>query len=114
MHIDGADVFKKVGGENVEIDIHSSVAGWDDHTLYTQRVRNYTKKPVELEIRRTLPGDAVFRSGLAARNFDYQTVQYTAKVKPGEKADLFYEILQRQGRNATQNRVNVDETPVKP
>ena len=38
----------------VEIDVHSTVAGWDDHTLYTQRVRNYSKKPIDLEVRRII------------------------------------------------------------
>ena len=35
-----------------EIELNSSVAGWDDHEVYTQRIRNYTDKPIEVEIRR--------------------------------------------------------------
>jgi hypothetical protein len=75
-------------------------------------VRNYTKKPIEVEVRRAFPGHVVFRSELKAKNHDYQTVQYTAAVKPGEKADLVYEIVQRQGRNAKQNNVTVEESPL--
>ena len=52
----------------------------------------------------------VFRSSLAAKNHDYQTVQYTATVKPGEKTDFVYEVVRRQGRNAKQNRVTIDTT----
>ena len=94
----------------VAIEVNSSVVGWDDRALYSQRVRNYTAKPIDLEIRRTLPGHVVFRSELPARNFDYQTVEYTAAVKPGEKTDLLYEVIQHQGRNAKQNSVTIERS----
>ena len=97
---------------DVQIEANSSVVGWDDHTFFAQRIRNYTKKPIDVEIRRTLPGHIVFRSGLGAKNFDYQTVEYHATVKPMEKAGLTYEVLQHQGRNAKQNSVTVEAMPV--
>jgi hypothetical protein len=114
MLIHGANVFKQVGEPKVEIEVKSSVAGWDDHAVFGQRVRNYTKKPVDLEVRRTFPGHVVFRSELPAKNHDYQTVQYTATVKPAEKVDLLYEILQHQGHNAKQSNVTIEAVPVKP
>ena len=114
MQLQGASVFKKVGEPGVEIEVNSSVVGWSDHTLYSQRVRNYTKKPVDLEVRRTFPGYVVFRSELPAKNHDYQTVEYTAAVKPAEKVDLMYEVVQHQGRLAKQNNVTIERTPVKP
>ena len=115
MQINGADVFHRVdepGG--VQIDVNSSLAGWDDHTLYAQRVRNYTAKPIELEIRRPFDGHIVFRSGLKAKNYDFRTVEYTATVEAGKKADLLYEIVQHQGRNAKQNNVTIEEAKVEP
>jgi cytochrome c oxidase assembly protein Cox11 len=93
--------------------VRSGVVGWGDHTLYNQRVRNYTAKPIEVEVRRTLPGHVVFRSKLKAKNFDFQTVEYTATVKPGEKANLLYELFQHQGRNAKQQNVTVEEAEVR-
>ena len=114
MLIHGANVFKKVGEPKVEIELNSSVAAWDDHTIFSQRLRNYTKKPIELEVRRTFPGHVVFRSELPAKNHDYQTVQYTATVKPAAKVDLLYEIIQHQGRLAKQNNVTIEPAPVKP
>ena len=66
------------------------VAGWDEHAQFAAGVRNYTKRPIDLEIRRPLPGNVVFRSSLPAKNHDFQTVQYTASVPPGAKADLQY------------------------
>jgi hypothetical protein len=106
----GADVFKRVDEPGVEIEV--SRGRWDDHTLFAQRIRNYTKKPIDVEVRRTLPGHIVFRSSLGAKNFDYQTVEYRAQVKPMEKASLTYEVLQHQGRNAKQNSVTVEAVPV--
>jgi hypothetical protein len=114
LQLHGASVFKKVGEPDVEIEVNSSVAGWDEHVLYSQRIRNYTKKPINLEIRRSYAGHTIFRSELPAKNFDYQTVQYTADVQPAEKADLLYEIVQRQGHNVKQSNVTIEHTPVKP
>jgi hypothetical protein len=114
MQIQGADVFKRVDEPGVQIEVNSVLVGWDDHTLYAQRIRNYTKKPIEVEIRRTLPGHIVFRSLLGAKTFDFQTVEYHATVKPMEKGSLPYEVLQHQCRNAKQNNVAVEEAPVKP
>jgi hypothetical protein len=112
VQIQGADVFRRVDEPGVQIEVNSNVVGWDDHTLFAQRVRNYTKKPIEVEIRRTLPGHIVFRSSLGAKNFDFQTVEYQGKVKTMEKASLVYEVLQHQGRNAKQNSVTVEAVPV--
>ena len=108
MQVNGANIFRRVDQPGVQIEINSSVAGWDDHTSFAQRVRNYTQKPIDLEIRRTFPGDVVFRSGLPAKNHDYQTVEYTAAVEAGAKAELQYEVLTHQGHNARQNRVVVE------
>ena len=113
MQIQGADIFKRVDEPGVQIEVNSTVAGWDEHILFDQRIRNYTKKPIDVEVRRTLPGHIVFRSNLAAKNFDYQTVEYHATVKPMEKTSLLYELLQHQGRNAKQNTVAVEEVPIR-
>src|SRR5258708_14998192 len=39
LQINGADVFRQVGQPGVQIDVNSSVVGWDDHEVYSQRVR---------------------------------------------------------------------------
>ncbi|MGA2258245.1 MAG: hypothetical protein ABSG53_26565, partial [Thermoguttaceae bacterium] len=62
----------------------------------------------------TFPGHVVFRSELPAKNHDYQTVEYTVTVKPAEKVDLLYEIIQHQGWLAKQNNVTIERAPVKP
>ena len=111
MHIGGMDVFRKIG-DGVDIEINSSVAGWDDHELYNQRIRNYTVKPIEVEVRRSFPGHVIFRSRLEPTLFDFQAVQYTTSLQPAEKKELFYEIVRRQGRNAKQNNVTLEAADV--
>ena len=110
----GASVYRRVGDGAVAIDIHSSVAGWDDHTVFAQRIRNYRDKPIDVEVRRTFPGHVVFRSSLDPTNHDYHTVQYTAAVEPAEEVDLVYEILQHQGRNAKQDNVTLEKAEIEP
>ena len=99
---------ERVDQPGVQVRVNSSVAGWDDHALFAQRLRNYTKKPIDVEIRRTFPGDVVFRSGLPAKNHDYRTVEYTAAVEAGAKAELHYEVVTHQGATPRQNRVVVE------
>ena len=112
MQIHGADLFKRVDEPGVQIEVNSAVVGWDDHARYAQRVRNYSAKPIELEVRRTIPGHIVFRSSLEAKNHDYQTVEYQARIAAGQKVDLLYELVQHQGRNAKQNSVTIEQAAV--
>ncbi len=114
MQINRTNIFRRVDQPGLRIEVNSSVAGWDDHTLFCQRVRNDTKKPIDLEVRRAFDGHVIFRSELMAKNHDFQTVEYTAAVKPGEKAELLYEVVQRQGHNAKQNNVTIERAAVKP
>jgi hypothetical protein len=113
VQIHGTNTFKQVGGDRQEVDERSTVAGWDDRVVFAQRVRNYTAKPIDVEIRRSFGGHAVFRSALAAKNHDYQTVEYAAKVAPGAKAELKYELLTHQGRNAKQANVAIEGAEIK-
>jgi hypothetical protein len=45
---------------------------------------------------------------------DYRTVQFSKTVAAGKKSDLMYEIIRRQGHNAKQNNVTLEEGDVKP
>jgi hypothetical protein len=92
----------------VRIEDRGRVKGWDEHTLYAQRIRNYTDKPIDLQIRRAFGGDATFINQLNATRHDYNTIQYTAQVPPGQTRDMRYELIQRQGSNQKQNRVEIN------
>jgi hypothetical protein len=107
MHVHGANVFRRVGDGQLQIEANSSVAGWDDRELFSQRIRNYTGKPIDVEVRRAFPGHVQFRSELKPVLHDYQTPQFSATVPAGQKADLKFEIIRMQGRNATQNDVTL-------
>ena len=99
----------------VQVDVNATVAGWDDHEVYAQRVRNYTGKPIELEVRRSFAGHVVFRSQLKPTLLRLSdTPQFTATVDAGKKADLLFELVRHQGRNGKQNNVTLEEAEVKP
>lgn len=114
LHVNGADVYRQVGQPNVRIDVNSSVVGWDEHETYSQRIRNYTPKAIDVEVRRTFDGHVTFRSALKPSLFDYRTVQFNAAVAPGKRADLLFETVRRQGRNAKQNNVTLEEAQINP
>jgi hypothetical protein len=114
LRVGGTNVYRRVDLPNVQIEVRSFVVGWDDHTIYTQRVRNFSDKPIDLEVRRTLAGHVIFRSQLNVTNHDFRTVQYTDTVQAGEQADLLYEVLVHQGRNAKQNNVTLEAEEVTP
>ena len=88
LQISGTSEFRKIGGDGVMQVENASLAGWDDHEIFTQRIRNYTSKPIEVEIRRTLPGHIVFKSQLEPKLHDYQTVEFLTRVAAGQAGRL--------------------------
>ena len=114
FQVNGVNVFHKLDEQGFRAEPNMTVVGWDDHETYSQRVRNYTAKPIELEIRRPLPGHVVFRSRLEPTLFDYQTVEYKTTVPAGKRVDLMQEVVRHQGRNAKQNNVTLEAADVRP
>jgi hypothetical protein len=112
MQVNGLDLFRRVDDGAGRIEVNSSVAGFDSHEVYTQRIRNYTDKLIDVEIRRTIPGDITFRSGLNPALHDYQTVELKTSVDAAKKADLVYELVQHQAHNAKQNHVVLENGAV--
>ena len=114
FQVNGVNVFHKLDEQGFRAEPDMTVVGWDDHEVYSQRVRNYTAKPIELEIRRTLPGHVLFRSQLDPKLHDYQTVEYKTTVPAGKRVDLLQEVVRHQGRNAKQNNVTLEAGKVEP
>jgi hypothetical protein len=108
FQVNGVNVFHKLDEQGFRAEPNMTVVGWDDHEVNSQRVRNYSAKPIELEIRRTLPGHVVFRSRLNPKLHDFQTVEYAATVQASKRVDLMQEIVRRQGRNSKQNNVTLE------
>ncbi len=100
-------VYKRVGDGSFVVDHKGTVAGWDEHQYFNQRIRNYTDRNIRVEIRRSYPGDVSFRSSLDANSHDYRSVEYSAEVLAGERANLRHEVITRNGYNAKQKRVKV-------
>jgi hypothetical protein len=114
LQVHGTSDFRKVGGDGVMRVENANVAGWDDHEVYTQRIRNYTAKPIEVEVRRSLPGHVIFRSQLEPKLHDFQTVEFLGRVAAGKRADLLFEVVRKQGINAKQNNVTLQTGEIKP
>ncbi|TVR64519.1 MAG: DUF4139 domain-containing protein [Candidatus Competibacteraceae bacterium] len=107
FQVRGGDLYHKLGDRGLRLELDSRVAGWDEHTVYQQRIRNYGRQPIEAQIRREFPGDIVFRSRLNPTLHDFQTVQFETEVPAGGKAELDYELIARMGYNQKQNRVEL-------
>ncbi|MCB1819967.1 MAG: hypothetical protein KDI73_00095 [Candidatus Competibacteraceae bacterium] len=107
FQIKGGNLYRKLGDDGFKLELDSQVAGWDEHTVYQQKIRNYRDKPIHLQIRREYPGDIMFRSQLNPTLHDFQTVQFEVDVGAGEKVGLDYEIIARMGYNQKQNRVEL-------
>ncbi len=105
LQIHGTSEFRKVGGDMVIKQENATAAGWDDHEVFAQRIRNYSGKEIEVEVRRTLPGHVVFKSQLEPKLHDYQTPEFLTRLAAGKRADLLFEVIRKQGTNAKQNNV---------
>jgi hypothetical protein len=111
LKLHGAETYVRMDDGNLRVDLRASVAGWDEHVVWEQRIRNYRDRPIEIEIRRPFDGDVVFRSALGARRHDYRTIEYRAVAAAGEKLALGYETITRSGRNSQQNEVVLEGMP---
>jgi len=105
MHYRKGNLYRRVGDGHLQIDHNSTVAGWNEHRVYSQHLRNFTDKAIKLEIRRVIPGDALLKSHLDIKKHDFQTVDIHTSLAVGDKQELRYEVLTRKGRNAKQNQV---------
>jgi hypothetical protein len=108
MQQNGTATYRQVGADTQTREVNWSVAGWSDHNVYAQRIRNYTDQAIDVEVRRTYPGDVTFRSQLAPTLFDYQTAEFKTSLDLGARKDLPFEIVQRQGYTAKQSSVTLE------
>lgn len=106
FHRSGATVYYSPS-EGHRIEIRDSVAGWDDHDMWIERIRNYRDQPIQVEFRRSFPGHVVFRSDLAPTLHDFRTPQFSAIIEAGAKRELSYELVTHQGYNKKQDNVTL-------
>ena len=91
---------------------NANLIGWDDHEIFTQRIRNYSARPIEVEVRREFNGHVLFRSSLQPKLHDFQTVEFKASVATGKRKDLRFEVLRHQGINSKQNNITLETAEV--
>jgi hypothetical protein len=103
----GLDVYRNLEGDH-RIEIKDQIAGWEDHTQYVDRIRNYRDKPIDVEIRRSFGGHVIFASKLEPKLHDFNTVQFSAACPPAEKTDLAYHVRVLQGYLSKQNNVTLE------
>ena len=113
MQLHGANLYARMGDAAARIEADSAVAGWDEHQHYTQRIRNYSPRPIDVEIRRSYKGHQTFRSALGPVLHDFHTVQFGSKVEAGKQIDLQFELISHLGHNAKQNNVSLEDAALK-
>ncbi|MCP4250341.1 MAG: hypothetical protein GY778_25135 [bacterium] len=103
----GLDVyFSPQNGHRIEV--RDTVAGWDDHQRWLERIRNYRTKPIDVEIRRSFDGHVILRSDLSPTLYDYRSPQIASEIGPGQKVELPYELVFRRGHNKKQDNVTLE------
>ena len=108
LKLGGVNTYHRVDAPGVNFDFQSTVEGWDEHGYFNQRVRNFTSKPIEVEVRRAYSGDTDFITQIpGAKNHDNTTAEFTVTVPANSDSDNLFEILTRKGRNSKQNRLTV-------
>ncbi|MEE9403445.1 MAG: hypothetical protein V3V20_01005 [Algisphaera sp.] len=107
LRLHGARIEHRADAPGIRFDSRSRVVGWDQHTVYTRRVRNDTPRPITLDIRQPVAGDATFVSTLNPTRHDHQTIVLGGPLNAGERYDILYEVITRHGRNAKQNQVTI-------
>jgi hypothetical protein len=108
MQFHNVNILRRVDDGAGEIEVNSSVVGWNDHTVFAQRIRNYTSKPINVEVRRSYSGDVEFKADLPGlKLFDFRTPEFTVDVAAGAKQDFPFEVITRQGNQSKQDRVKL-------
>ncbi|MBI4581474.1 MAG: hypothetical protein HY718_17360, partial [Planctomycetes bacterium] len=106
FHRAGLNVYRHLDGRT-RLEVDDQIAGWEDHARCAERIRNYSGRPIDVEIRRSFPGHAVFISRLPATQHDYNTVELTATCPPGRATELTYHLQTLEGTLAKQQNVTL-------
>ena len=103
----GVNVYRRVDEPGIDIADRSTVEGWTRHAVVSRRVRNDTPRPITVEVRETIAGDADFISRLDPERFDNDTLVLRMRVAPAEEFAARYEVATKHGYRAKQSRVEI-------
>jgi hypothetical protein len=113
LQIHGTNEFRKIGADAFKEE-NASIVGWDDHEILAERIRNYSGKAIDVEIRRTLPGHIIFKSSIEPKLHDYQTVELRTTIPAGKRNDLSFELVRKQGNSVKQSNITLEKAEVRP
>jgi len=83
------------------------VTGWDEEQTWNDEIRNYTGKPLVLELRLRFDGDVDFDSEVDTKVFDFKTVETKIIVPEGKTRAYPYKVTYHHGANKKQSRVKL-------
>ena len=83
------------------------VTGWDEEQTWNDEIRNYTGKPLVLELRLRFDGDVDFDSEADTKVFDHKTVETKIVVPEGKTRAYPYKVTYHHGTNKKQSRVKL-------
>jgi len=87
------------------------VKGWDEVQTWNDELRNYTGKPLVLELHLRFAGDVEFASEADTKVFDYQTIETKLLVPAGKTRAYPYTVTFHNGSHRVQNRVKLVGAP---
>ena len=109
LRLRAGGVYRRADQPGIAIADDSELAGWDEHTLFEQRIGNYSGRLIEVQIRRQFDGDVTFRSPFDARLHDVRTVEFATRLDPATRTELRYQVSRREGYNREQSRVQLEQ-----
>jgi len=94
---------------------NASVVGWDEYVTYAQRVRNFSSRPLQIEVRRAFSGQAELRTSGDVKVHDVHTAEFRIEVAPHSDSAQHFSVSTRAGRRARQNALTVlQQAPASP
>lgn len=109
LRLRGANLYRRVDEPGLQVDVAGEVAGWNTHTVAARHIHNTRDRPIDVQLRLAFDGDVVFRSRLDAVLHDYRTVELNATVPPATETELRYELIEHEGYNRKQDRVELQD-----
>jgi len=100
-------VHRRLHDKKIKVNHQAHVSGWHDHTLYNQRIRNFSNRDIDVEWRKPYPGDSIYSSQLNPSLHDYKTVEVNTKVSAQSTQNNLFVLTTKQGKNHKQDQVTL-------
>ena len=105
-------IHRRIRDKKIKVDHRATVSGWNDHSIYTQRIRNFSARDIHVEWRKPYSGDVVYSSELNPSLHDHQTVQVKTQVPAQSTQENVFQLTTKQGKNQKQSHIQLKTTAV--